>query len=341
MSPSVSVLLPVRDAERTLPTCLRSLERQTLRDFEIVVVDDGSTDGTPTVLNGWMRREPRLRVVRTEARGLVPALNEGLHECRAPFVARMDADDAMLPARLAKQSVLLSSDRDLGVVSCRVRCFPKGRIAGGFRHYESWLNRLQTPEEHRAQRFVESPVAHPSVMFRTDLVRRVGGYRSVPETDPWPEDYDLWLRLLEDGVRFTKVPEILHLWRDRDDRLTRSDPRYGKDRFVACKAHFLARGPLSDRPPVVVWGAGQTGRRLVKALARECRVPEAFVDIDPKKVGRRPYGIPVHRAEELSSLLQPHAIVLVAVSRRGAPEMIRPKLAEAGLVEGRSAFFAA
>ena len=339
--PAVSVLLPVRDAESTLRTCLRSLRRQTFEDFEIVAVDDGSTDDTAKILDLWKRRDGRLKVILTKPEGLVPALNKGLSHCLAPLVARMDADDAMLPQRLEKQVALLSDRPEIGVVSCRVRCFPRRKIAGGFRHYEDWLNSIEEPDEHHSRRFIESPVAHPSVVFRQRLVERVGGYRDQPEDEPWPEDYDLWQRLFESGVRFAKVPEVLHLWRDREDRLTRTDPRYGKDRFMACKAHFLAHGPLQSKPRIIVWGAGQTGKRLVKALMLQARRPVAFVDIDEKKFGREPYGIPVRNAAVLPGLMRPGTAVLVAVSQRGARELIRPQLAQAGLVEGESAFFVA
>ena len=342
--PAISVLLPIRDAQRTLGSCLRSLHRQTCEDFEIVAVDDGSTDGTAALLDLWRRRDRRLRVVRTGPRGLVSALNLGLEHCRAPLVARMDADDAMLPKRLAKQIGLLNDRPQLGVVSCGVRCFPRYRIAGGFRTYEDWLNGIVTPDEHVAWRFVESPVAHPTVVYRRRLVRCVGGYRDAPSgrsDEPWPEDYDLWLRLFERGVPFAKVPEVLHLWRDRADRLTRTDPRYGRDRFMACKAHFLTQGPLAETPRTVIWGAGQTGKRLAKALMHQAHRPVAFVDVDPKKFGREPYGIPVLDAKELGELLHPGTAVLVAVSQRGARQLIRPKLAAAGLVEGESAYFVA
>lgn len=344
MTPAVSILLPVRDGAATLRSCLRSLRRQTFDDFEIVAVDDGSTDGSANLLDLWRRRDRRLRVIRTPAKGLVAALNEGMKHCLAPLVARMDADDAMLPQRLEKQVGLLRERPEIGVVSCGVRCFPRRQIAGGFRHYEDWLNGIVEPEEHHSRRFIESPVAHPTVVFRQRLILRVGGYRNGPAGDsdePWPEDYDLWLRMFHQGVRFAKVPDVLHLWRDHQDRLTRTDPRYGKDRFMACKAHHLAEGPLAETPRIIVWGAGQTGKRLVRALMRKARRPVAFVDIDPKKFSREPYGIPVRDARALRGLLHPGTAVLVAVSQRGARELIRPKLEQAGLVEGRSAFFVA
>src|SRR5258708_40294261 len=102
--PRVTVLLPVRDSLPTLADCLRSLTAQTLEDHEAVAVDDGSGDGSAELLEAYARTDPRLRVVRTEARGLVPALNTALGEARAPLVARMDADDLAHRERLARQA---------------------------------------------------------------------------------------------------------------------------------------------------------------------------------------------------------------------------------------------
>ncbi len=106
--PAVSILLPVRNEERFLPAALDSIFRQTFTDWELVAVDDGSCDATPAILAGAAQRDPRVRVLRPSARGLVPALNAGLDACRAPLVARMDADDISHPRRLELQATFLS-----------------------------------------------------------------------------------------------------------------------------------------------------------------------------------------------------------------------------------------
>ncbi|MEM6792486.1 MAG: glycosyltransferase [Acidobacteriota bacterium] len=336
-APEVSVLMPVRDAAPTLRSALRSLERQTLRNFEIVTVDDGSCDGSAELLEAWSRRDSRLRLLRRPAEGLVPALEAGRRACRAPLIARMDADDAALPRRLELQTRALAARPDLAGVACRIRCFPRARIAGGFRAYEAWLNSLLEPEEIVRERFIESPLVHPSVTVRRAVLESVGGYREAG----WAEDYDLWLRLMQRGERFAKLPQILHLWRDHAGRETRVNPRYGKREFLAAKAHFLARGPLAEADRLILWGAGPTGRGLAKALRAEGLVADAFVDIDAKKVGRSPGGVPVYGLAELPRLWREGTRVVIAVARRGARESIRPHLARWGLKEGEDAWFAA
>lgn len=330
MSPVVSVVLPIHNAARYLDECLETLGRQTLEDLEIVAVDDGSTDSTPEILSAWGRCEPRLRTLRIEHSGLITALNTGLDRSRAQLVARMDADDRAHPERLALQSEALRSDPTLGVVSCQVSHFSdSGTLGEGLRVYDRWHNALMTHDDILRERFIESPLPHPSVMFRRHIVLDAGGYRDLG----WPEDYDLWLRLAQSDCRFAKVPKPLLEWRDHPERLTRRDSRYAVERFLACKAHHLARGPLAEDRRPLVWGAGQTGRRLSKHLVREDRSPVAFIDIDPKKCGRTMRGARVHPPEDLESLLEPGVVVLAAVSSRGARQIIRKRLDGLGLRE--------
>ncbi|MCD4749513.1 MAG: glycosyltransferase [Thermoanaerobaculales bacterium] len=333
----MSILLPVFNAAASLEACLQSLARQTLREFEIVVVDDGSSDASTEILKRWKARESRLRLIRQPHEGLIPALNHGLGLCRAPLVARMDADDIAHPKRLERQVTLLDDRPGVAVVSCLVKCFPRREVAQGFRLYEEWINGLTSHDDMARELFVESPVAHPSVVFRKEPVQRLGGYRDCA----WPEDYDLWLRLFEDGAVFAKVGECLFFWRERGDRLSRTDERYSILSFLRCKAHFLCRGPVAAPARVVVWGAGITGRRLTRFLLAEGAQIEAIVDIDPSKIGRMLHGLPIISADSLADFLREQTIVIAAVASRGARKLIRERLQSLGLVEGKSFWCAA
>jgi len=328
----VSVLLPVRNGGRWLETGLASLARQSLPSFEIIAVDDGSDDDSATLLDGWAVRDSRFTVVHQPAEGLVAALNHGLEHCRAPLVARMDADDISHPKRLELQAARFSSRPEVGVVSCLVRHFPSRGVAAGFRLYEEWLNSLVAHDAIKRERFIESPVAHPSVMVRREVLTGIGGWRDAG----WAEDYDLWLRCFEAGVVFDKIERPLFFWREHGDRLTRTDARYSVPSFLRCKAHYLARGPVAPSSRVVLWGAGQTGRRLSKFLAEEGVEIAAVVDIDPRKIGGTLRGVGVIPPDDLPAQLDHDTVVLAAVASRGARDLIRARLVELGLDEGTS-----
>ncbi len=338
-TPPVAVLLPIHNAAATLAEALESLAAQTFTDFTILAVDDGSTDATRDILAAWQRREPRLRVLTRPHQGIVAALQAGLEACRAPLIARMDADDRAHPQRLAVQVAFLRAHPEVALVGARARLHPAGFQGGGMQAYLDWQNRLLTDADIRREIFIESPFVHPTVVFRREAVLAVGGYRD----GPWLEDYDLWLRLYLAGARFAKVPDVLLDWRDHPHRVTRSDSRASLENLLRLKARYLARGPLRDRDAVIVWGAGMAGRRLSKHLLREGVPLTAFVDIDPRKIGRTRRGKPIHPAEALPDLWAQHQrpAVVVAVGARHAKALIRPRLVAWGLTEGRDWWFAA
>jgi len=319
------VLLPVRDAQETLPDCLASLSVQSFAAHEVIAVDDGSTDGTLALLTDAARRDRRLRVVSTPPRGLVAALNTALAHARAPLLARMDADDACHPDRLALQVKGLEEDPGCAILGCRVEAVGAG---GGMRRYVSWLNGLLSHEDIVRDLFVESPLAHPSVMMRAEVLRGLGGYRDFDG----PEDYDLWLRAHESGWRFGKRREVLLQWRDRPGRLTRADPRYAPARFRALKVAALERSALRAGRPVVIWGAGPIGKGWARALQARGHRVAAFVEVDPRKIGLGIHGarvVDVAAAASFGAHLH-----LAAVGRPGARARIRAAARRLGLRDG-------
>ncbi len=313
---------------------LASINGQTLQRWELIAVDDGSQDDTLARLQRWEAMDPRIRALSTPHAGIIPALNTGLEACRARLIARMDADDRALAPRLEQQYTFMLSHPEIAVCSCLVEGFPAESVREGFRIYIEWLNGLTTPESIGREIYIESPLPHPSVMMWRQWLDRVGGYQE----HLWPEDYDLWLRMHISGARFAKVPQVLLQWREHEERLTRQDSRYSVENFLRAKAHYLCLGPLQGREAVIIWGAGQMGRRISKHLQRGGARLVAFVDIDPRKIGRQQRGCPIIDRGELPAWLSRFRgpVVLAAVRSRGAREIIRNHLNALGLVEGES-----
>lgn len=322
----VSFLIPVRDARSTLPAAVASVLQQTVPVGRVVVVDDGSSDGTGAWLDA--QRDPRLHVIHTQRRGIALALRTGLEACCGEFVARMDADDVAHPERLARQLPLFT-DPSLAVVDGRMAW--SAPVPEGMRRHAEWINDIVEPEDFARTRFFESGVVHPAATLRRAALEIVGGYREGDH----PEDFDLWLRLHGAGYRFRKVPEVLVTMRDHPGRATRSDARYRRAAFRSVAEEHLARQVLAKRRRIVQWGAGRGGRPWLRWLLERGQVPFALIDIDPRKIGRTRQGVPVHAPAALRTL--DLDLLLVTVGRRDALPLIRAELARVrpDLREGR------
>jgi len=316
--------MPVRDARETVEAAIESVRGQTLADWELVIVDDGSQDGTTALLEHAAHADTRVVLIKQEPKGIVEALNRGLGACRGEFIARMDADDSMDVRRLEAQRAFLAANRDFGLVSCRVKF---GGTESGYAAHVDWINALTNHEDMSLRRFVEAPVAHPSVMFRRELITKHSGYRD----GGFPEDYELWLRWLEAGVRFGKVDVELLTWNDLPQRLSRTDGRYSVEAFYEMKSLYLERWLAAHAAgrEVWLWGAGRVTRRRFDALAE---VITGFIDVDETKRGQHRDGRVVRMADDLP--VRETSFILAGVAARGAREAIYEHLTQRGWVEG-------
>jgi glycosyltransferase involved in cell wall biosynthesis len=213
-TPPVSVLLPVHNGARTLQSSLESVLRQTFRDFELLAIDDGSTDESPVILRAC--GDPRLRVLRNETNiGLMRSLNRGLREARGALIARQDADDLSQSWRLQRQVDFLTAHPDVALAgsSCW-RMSPDGRVTGS--------NDL--PTTHTALRWasvLDNPFIHTSVVFRRSVVLdELGGY---DESCAICEDYELWNRIAA-RHQVANLPERLVFYREQPNSMMQSQP---------------------------------------------------------------------------------------------------------------------
>ncbi len=322
INPEVSILLPCRNAQETLPACIDSIRQQTFGRFEVVAVDDHSEDRTGALLQQAAMADSRFRLLRSPEPGLVPTLNYGLDQARCDLIARMDADDLMHPRRLELQATHLQDNPGVDVLGSRVHGFPEEVLTDGFIEYLRWQNACIAETAIRNDIYLESPLAHPSVMFRRTVIQDAGGYLN----GDFPEDYELWLRLIHRGARIEKLPQTLLDWRDDPDRTSRQDPRYSRQNFDRLRARYLIRDQrlAENRDQIAIWGAGRITRKRAGHLLELGIRPVVWVDIDPNKIGNRLDGVPVVDPSWLRREDRPFVLSYVAV--HGARECIEADL---------------
>jgi glycosyltransferase involved in cell wall biosynthesis len=286
--------MPVYNAEPYLALAVESILGQSYVDFELILLDDGSTDGSAAIMDRYARTDSRVRVIRAPHRGFVAALNDGLERARGRFIARMDADDIALPDRLSAQVEALQARPRLAVLGSHVEEIDQAGKPLGL---------SLSPVGPRAVAQVaesSSPVPHPAVLMRREPVESVGGYR--PEIDP-AQDYDLWLRILDAGFEIDNVPRVLLRYRMHPSSV--SSTRRARQAACALMARAASRMRRDGMPDPVTPG-------MVVDADGLTRLPPAY----------RP--CPAERWEALNG----------PVRKAGAPAAIEAVKAMAGGVQG-------
>ncbi|MEO8678749.1 MAG: glycosyltransferase [Vicinamibacterales bacterium] len=191
MEPDVTVLMPVYNGERHLRAAIDSILSQTHHNFELVIVDDGSSDGSAGIVSSY--RDARIRAVGLGQNvGLANALNEGLRHARAALIARQDQDDLAEPRRLERQLKFLKERPEVALVGSQGMAISEAGVATGI------VRRPVGRDSIRWFSLFDNPFIHTSVVFRASIVREVGGYDHA--YDPFSQDYDLWGRVMQDHV---------------------------------------------------------------------------------------------------------------------------------------------
>jgi glycosyltransferase involved in cell wall biosynthesis len=324
----ISVLLPFHQAGAEFDAAIRSIAAQDMREWELLLIANNPSEAAAAIAQRWAARDSRIRLLEEPQQGIAYALNTGLRHARAPLIARMDADDLSAPERLGMQQRFLDAHPQIGLVSCRTKFVSSLAASGGYRRFVDWQNGILSPEAHARNRFVESPVAHPSVMFRRGLVDDWGAY----DTGPVPEDYELWLRWMAQGVAFCKLPQALLTWRDHPARLSRTHAHYRREAFFEVKCRYLAQWIHAHVPPdkkIVICGSGRTSRRRGALLASLGVPVYAYTDVKPRALRERRF-IP------LQELRQPSPWFLVnMITKRGVGDAIQAHFSKLGFQEER------
>lgn len=211
IAPDISIILPVYNGSLYLREAVDSILRQSFEDFELIIIDDGSSDNSAEIILSYA--DPRIRFYRQKNVGLAATLNRGIALSTGKYIARQDQDDVSLPERLARQVDFLEVHPDYGMVGTWASILEDRKETGrAHRH----------PEDDLRLRFAlmfDNPFVHSSVMVRRALLEKVGGY-STDRTRQPPEDYELWSRIVRES-KGANIPDLLHVYREIPQSMSR------------------------------------------------------------------------------------------------------------------------
>jgi glycosyltransferase involved in cell wall biosynthesis len=280
--PEISIILPFYNADKNLERAIASVLDQSFIDFECILVNNNSTDKSIEIASNFCKKDKRCQLKQEQKQGVVHAHNHGMKYARGRYVVRMDADDWSFPERLTKQFEFLENNTEYDVVAGIADYIPHKPETSGFERYVKWSNSIIEFKEIYTKQFIESPIINPTVMWRRDVSERYGCYAD----GDFPEDYELWLRWLEKGVKFYKIPDTVLKWYDSENRLTRIDPKYSDDAFFKIKTKYLATWLKSHNPfypNIMVWGASKISRKRARLLENHGIHVTGYIDISEKR----------------------------------------------------------
>ena len=324
--------MPFKNTARFLPQCLESICQQGFNSWELIAVDDHSTDESRTLMLQWALKDPRIRMVPNEGEGIIPALRTALAHSRGRLISRMDSDDKMAGGRLKEMADQLLQHGKGHIALGGVRYFSHRGISDGYARYQRWLNGLTRDGRNFDEIYKECVIPSPCWMvFREDL-ETCGAFRP----NRYPEDYDLCFRFYEAGLKCLPSSRILHHWRDYDHRTSRTSLHYAQNYFLEIKLHYFLKLDRDTSRPLVIWGAGSKGKTIARNLKTGGH-PFRWLCDNPRKIGKKIYGIPMEHYSVLHAL--PKAQSIITVANESAQSEIRGYLAELGHDPMKDYFF--
>ena len=308
-SPLVSILIPCKDAALYIDECISSILKQTYTHWELIIVDDHSTDQTPSTLQHWTQNQPNIKVIPNVGSGIINALRLAYSDSKGVFITRMDADDIMTPTKLSTMIRQLESAGPGEVATGKVKYFRIDQpIGNGYLRYAEWLNSLSVRGTNFQDIYKECVIPSPCwMMYREDL-DRIGAF----DSDIYPEDYDLVLRMYQHKLKvIPSSDEILHLWRDHSTRASRNDDNYKDNRFLELKVKYFLKIDYNIEKTLVIWGAGTKAKLIAKRLIA-AQVKFHWITDNEKKIGHDIYGVILSSTSQLAQLDKSQIILTVA-----------------------------
>lgn len=330
MEQMVSIVLPVYNGEKYLREAVDSILEQTYRNFELIVINDGSTDSTLDILLEYQKKDARVVIISRTNRGLVDSLNEGIKIARGKYIARMDADDVAHPTRIEKQVNFMEEHDDVYILGTNYSLVYEEGTTEEVRKAAQGTHKRSTASIDREDWFLSTnetmKFIHPTIMIRKSLFDDIGLYRYYKL-----EDLELYFRTGSNGYRIDKLEEVLLDYRVRASSKSRTDARAEQTKeLMEVKMKYLTEGILeADRPiQYLIWGADISGDLGIDIIQRYMPNAKFLGYIDSFKTGEL-NGYPIIQPDSIEGMNPEY----IFICTNGGAVFARGKLKELGYTE--------
>ena len=306
-TPLVSILIPFKNTEVYLGECLDSIINQTYSNWEVLIIDDHSTDQSYNLVEKFAIKDKRIKLYKNNGHGIIEALRLAFNESKGALITRMDSDDIMHSKKLEVLVDNLLKHGKHHVAVGLVKYFSKDGVGEGYKTYENWLNSLTINGNNYTEIYKECVIPSPCWMVhRQDLIAC-----DAFNPNRYPEDYDLTFRFYKHKFKCIPCDTVLHNWRDYSTRTSRTHIHYAQNHFTSLKIHYFLDIDYNKDKTLTIWGAGTKGKIIAKTLV-ERNIPFEWICDNPKKIGRDIYGKPLKNFKALEYIKNPQSIITVA-----------------------------
>ena len=305
-NPRVSIITPVKNGAQFLVECLDSILTQTYQNWELLIVNDNSTDETQVILEEYSKQDDRIKVFQNKGQGIIEALQTGYSQSTGDFITRMDADDIMTANKLHLLVDKLIENGKGFIATGFVNYFSESILGQGYFNYQEWLNGLAQTESNFDDVYKECVIPSPCWMVSREDFESSGGFNS----NLYPEDYDLTFRFYKQGLKVLAVKEVIHHWRDYATRTSRTDSNYSDNYFIQLKLKYWQELDFDSTKKLELWGAGKKGKEVARFLL-EKGIEFDWLSNNAKKIGKEVYGVILKNSETVLKTGNPQILIAV------------------------------
>lgn len=305
--PLVSILTPFKNTAKFLEDCLESILKQSYTNWELLIIDDHSEDESYAIVEGFAKRDARIKLHKTNGNGIIDALKLAFKHSSGTLVTRMDSDDIMLPNKLDVLVQHLKTHGKHHVAVGLVSYFNANGVGPGYKSYEVWLNTLTKTGRNYDEIYKECVIPSPCWMVYREDLEACGAFNP----NIYPEDYDLTFRFYKHGYKCIPCNDVIHKWRDYSTRTSRTHVHYAQNHFTTLKVHHFLDIDYNSSKNLVIWGAGTKGK-LMARLFMERNIPFQWICDNPNKIGKAIYGKTLLSFHALKAIKNPQSLITVA-----------------------------